>query len=166
MSMSIPPPRRRAKVFYAGRSYVAGDSVGYLLHQVVTAMRRRIEQAMAAHELTAAQWYPLWKLERDGPCTAQELAREMDSDAGATTRLVDRLVAKGLIERERLHVDRRRVMLRLTPQGKAVAAHVPGVLAEVNNAFLRDFSRDEWQQLKGLLRRMLDQAAAPAGSRR
>jgi len=146
---------RRASAFYAGASYVAGDSVGYLLNQVVISMRRQIEQAMTAHDLTAAQWYPLWKLQRDGSCTSQELARDMDSDAGATTRLVDRLAAKGLVERLRSDTDRRVVRLSLTPAGRAVAAHIPQVLADVNNAYLRGFSRDEWQLLKELLRRML-----------
>ncbi|MCU0921301.1 MAG: MarR family transcriptional regulator [Burkholderiaceae bacterium] len=147
---------RRTTSFYAGASYVAGDSVGYLLNQVVISMRRQIEQAMTAHDLTAAQWYPLWKLKRDGPGTAQELARDMDIDAGAMTRLIDRLAAKGLVERLRSVTDRRVVMLTLTPAGEAVAAHIPQVLAEVNNAYLRGFSRDEWQLLKQLLRRMLD----------
>ena len=135
---------------------MAGDSVGYLLNQVVISMRRQIEQAMTDHDLTAAQWYPLWKLKRDGPGTAQELARDMDIDAGAMTRLIDRLAAKGLVERLRSATDRRVVMLTLTPAGEAVAAHIPKVLAEVNNAYLRGFSRDEWQLLKQLLRRMLD----------
>ena len=152
--LSVSPSRRAAR-FYDGRSYVAGDSVGYLLHQVVTSMRRQIEQAMTAHDLTAAQWYPLWKLQRDGPCSAQDLARDMDSDAGATTRLIDRLVAKGLVQRTRLAADRRVVMLGLSDAGTAVAAQVPQVLAEVNNAYLRGFSRDEWQLLQQLLRRLL-----------
>jgi DNA-binding MarR family transcriptional regulator len=147
---------RRTTAFYAGASYVAGDSVGYLLNQVVISMRRQIEQAMTAHDLTAAQWYPLWKLRRDGPGTAQELARDMDIDAGAMTRLIDRLAAKGLVQRLRSASDRRVVTLMLTPAGEAVAAHIPQVLAEVNNAYLRGFSRDEWQLLKQLLRRMLD----------
>ena len=157
---------RRAKRFYDGASYVAGDSVGYLLNQVMTSMRRQVEQAMAAHELTAAQWYPLWKIERDGPCTAQELARDMDIDAGAMTRLIDRLAAKGLVQRLRCDTDRRRVMLTLTATGEAVAGHVPQVLADVNNVYLRDFSRDEWQQLKDLLRRMLASGPARTGARR
>ena len=147
---------RRTTSFYAGASYVADDSLGYLLNQVVISMRRQIEQAMTAHDLTAAQWYPLWKLKRDGPGTAQELARDMDIDAGAMTRLIDRLAAKGLVERLRSVADRRVVMLTLTPAGEAVAAHIPQVLAEVNNAYLRGFSRDEWQLLTQLLRRMLD----------
>ena len=161
-----PVPRRCASAFYAGHSYVAGDSVGYLLHQLATSMRRRIEQAMAAHDLTAAQWVPLWKLARDGECSAQALAREIDIDAGAATRLVGRLAAKGLVERRRSAADRRIVMLQLTPAGRAVAAHVPQVLAEVNNAYLRGFSRDEWGQLKALLRRMLEQDTMPAGAGR
>ena len=159
-------PRRRPRAFYAGHNYVAGDSVGYLLHQVVTSMRRHIEQAMAAHELTAAQWHPLWKLARDGACSAQELARDVDIDAGAATRLVDRLVAKGLVERLRSAGYRRVVLLQLTPAGQAVAAHIPQVLAEVNNTYLRGFSQDEWQQLKALLLRMLEQDAARTGANR
>ena len=162
-----PPPKpRRAKAFYAGDNYVAADSVGYLLNQVMISMRRQVEQAMTAHDLTAAQWYPLWKLKRDGPGTAQELARDMDIDAGAMTRLIDRLAAKGLLQRLRCDTDRRRVMLTLTAAGEAVAGHVPQVLADVNNAYLRDFSRDEWQQLKELLRRMLANGPARTGARR
>ncbi len=118
---------RRATRFYDGRSYVAGDSVGYLLNQVVISMRRQIEQAMTAHDLSAAQWYPLWKLKRDGPGTAQELARDMDIDAGAMTRLIDRLAAKGLVGRLRSDSDRRVIVLTLTAVGQAVAAHIPQV---------------------------------------
>jgi DNA-binding MarR family transcriptional regulator len=153
----MPPPAklRRRPRFYDGRSYVAADSVGYLLHQLVTSMRRQIELAMTAHDLTAAQWYPLWKIKRDGPTSAQELSRDMDIDAGATTRLIDRLAAKGLVERARSSSDRRVLMLTLTRAGDAVAAQVPLVLAEVNNTYLHGFSRDDWQLLQQLLRRML-----------
>ena len=164
--MATSPKPRRAKAFYAGDNYVAADSVGYLLNQVMISMRRQVEQAMTAHDLTAAQWYPLWKLKRDGPGTAQELARDMDIDAGAMTRLIDRLAAKGLLQRLRCDTDRRRVMLTLTAAGEAVAGHVPQVLADVNNAYLRDFNRDEWQQLKQLLRRMLANGPARTGARR
>ena len=164
--MVSSPKARRAKPLYDGASYVAGDSVGYLLNQVVISMRRQIEQAMTEHDLTASQWFPLWKLRREGPATAQELARDMDIDAGAMTRLIDRLAAKGLLQRLRSDTDRRRVVLTLTAAGEAVADHVPQVLADVNNAYLRDFSRDEWQQLKELLRRMLACGPARAGARR
>ena len=57
---------------------------------------------------------------------------DMDIDAGAMTRLIDRLAAKGLVERLRSSIDRRVVTLTLTPAGEAVAAHIPQVLAEVD----------------------------------
>ena len=154
MSSSVRPPARPR--FYDGRRYVAGDSVGYLLNQVVLSMRRTIEQRMSVHGLTAAQWYPLWRLKLGHAGTARELARDTDIDAGAMTRLIDRLVQKGLVERSRSVTDRRALVLRLTPAGEAVAAEVPKVLAQVNNDYLRGFDSDEWQRLQALLRCMLD----------
>lgn len=152
--------------FYRAGQYDTHDSVGFLMHQVVQSMRRRIEQAMSEHELTAAQWAPVWLLKRDGPRTMQELARELDADTGATTRLVDRLVAKGLIRRTRLPSDRRVVRLSLTPAGETLAANVPEVLARLNNELLRGFDEDEWKTLKALLRRVLANGQALAGSAR
>ena len=92
--------------------------------------------------------------------TAIELAREMDIDAGAITRMVDRLEAKGLIERVRSEADRRVVHLRLSAAGDSVAKKVPFVLAAVNNDFLRGFSEAEWKQLLRLLGRMGENGAA------
>ena len=85
--MSTTPRRPARPRFYDGRHYVAGDSVGYLLNQVVLSMRRTIEQRMAVHGLTAAQWYPLWRLKLGHEGTARDLARDTDIDAGAMTRL-------------------------------------------------------------------------------
>ena len=157
--MSTAAPPRRSRAFYAGASYVPGDSVGYLMNQVVLAMRRRIDQRMAALGLTAAQWYPLWRIRLDGSVSARELAQASGIDAGAMTRLVDRLVAKGLVERVRCNADRRAVRLSLTDAGRAVTAKVPAELAAVNNDFLRGFDMAEWQQLRSLLQRMLANGA-------
>jgi DNA-binding MarR family transcriptional regulator len=166
----VPQPAPQA-TFYDGKHYVVADSVGYLMHLVFGSMRRQVAARLAEHGLTAAQWYPLWKLKRDGPGTAQELARDMDMDAGALTRLIDRLVAKGLVERERSEADRRVVMLSLSAAGEAVAAHVPDVLASVNNDYLRGFSTRDWRSLQRALRQMLANgqslaAAEPRGARR
>jgi DNA-binding MarR family transcriptional regulator len=115
---------------------------------------------MSEHGLTDAQWKPLWMLKTGRATTAIELAREIDVDAGAVTRMVDRLEAKGLVERVRSESDRRVVHLRLTAAGEAVVKKVPFVLASVNNDFLRGFSESEWKQLRRLLERMTANGAA------
>lgn len=148
--------------FYDARNYVVAESVGNLMYQVVLSMRRDIERGMAAHGLTAAQWHPLWMLKLGKATTAQELACQLAVDAGAVTRLLDRLEAKGLVTRERSSSDRRVVRLSLTPQGEATIEQAPAVLAEVNNKHLRGFSRDEWRLLQDLLGRMLANTAEAA----
>ena len=145
----------RCPAFYQGDCYVMAESMGHLLFQLMLSMRREIETRMAEHGLTDAQWKPLLMLKLGRAGTAFELAREMCVDAGAMTRMLDRLESKRLIERVRSETDRRVVHLQLTAEGESVVEHVPHVLAAVNNDFLRGFNKQEWAQLKELLQRML-----------
>jgi DNA-binding MarR family transcriptional regulator len=153
--MTATKTSRRTPCFYVGESYDMGGSMGHLLFQLMNSIRREVEARMAELDLTDAQWKPLWMLKMGRADTAFELAREMNIDAGAVTRMLDRLAAKGLIERVRSETDRRVVHLRLTPEGDAAAEKVPHVLADVNNDFLRGFNKQEWQQMKDCLQRML-----------
>lgn len=168
MASRRAPARPAPANFYDGTRYVAQDSTGHRLFQLMQAMRREIEARLATHELTDAQWKPLWVLRcSGGGSSARELAERVGMDAGAATRLVDRLARKGFVERTRSATDRRMVQLRLTPAGAAVAEHIPQVLAAVHNDFLAGFSKSEWQQLNALLERMRDngrQLAADAES--
>jgi DNA-binding MarR family transcriptional regulator len=91
-----------------------------------------------------------------------ELARECLLDTGAMTRLLDRLEAKGLCRRVRSLADRRVVNIELTDEGRAAAEQVPHILSRVQNEHLAGFSAAEWEQLKGYLRRILDNAQALA----
>ncbi len=149
--------------FYSGADYVPGESVVFLLHQLMLSVRRDLERRLIPHGLTFAQWVPLWRLKTGQARTSQEIACEVDIDPGAMTRLLDRLAAKGLIERTRSATDRRVVNLALTPAGEAVVEFIPQVLADVNNAYLEGFSSDEWNLLRTLLRRMLVNGQAVAG---
>jgi DNA-binding MarR family transcriptional regulator len=148
------------KRFYDGKRYDASRSVGHCLMHLMMLMRREVEARMALHGLTEAQWKPLWMLKKGRAANAIELAREMMVDAGAITRMLDRLEAKGLIERVRSETDRRVVHLKLTEAGEAVVEHVPHVLASVNNDFLRGFSDAEFRQLGTFIERMAANAQA------
>ena len=74
------------------------------------------------------------------------------------TRMIDRLVKKGLIRRVRDEADRRSVRLELTPKGTKLTDELPAVAARALNKLLRGFSRPELDQLKGYLDRMLANA--------
>lgn len=152
----MPPPAQ----FYRPNEYTADESIGYLLHRLLCSLRSETDVRLEPHGLTNAQWQPLFKLQKSQASTVAELAREMQTDPGATTRMVDRLEAKGLCKRVRSCEDRRVVNLELTPDGELAASKVPPALAEVMNAHLAGFSKTEWQALLGYLRRMLANAEA------
>ena len=142
--------------FYDATRLSPEDSVGYLMRKVMSSIRTQADAQLSTHDMTYAQWLPLFKLSlcTTAP-TVAGLARDLETDPAAMTRVLDRLEAKGLVARERSTIDRRVVQIALTPEGQAVAARVPPVLAEVLNGHLSDFTHEEWQQLLHLLRRML-----------
>jgi DNA-binding MarR family transcriptional regulator len=147
-----------AKVFYRPEDYKPEESAAYLMRRILNCASATIDEALEPRGLTHAQWVPLLKLHWGQASTVAELARECTLDAGAMTRLLDRLEAKGLVTRVRSSSDRRVVNLELTPEGRATASQIPEVLCAVQNQMLQPLSVAEWQQLRGLLRRVLDNA--------
>jgi len=149
--------------FYKPESYLAEDSVGHMMRRISTNVGQAVTSRMWEPDgPTFPQWAPLYKLHLGHATTVAELARECQLDTGAMTRLLDRLEAKGLCKRVRSLSDRRVVNIELTDEGRAAARQVPHVLCRVQNECLAGFSRDEWVQLKGLLRRFLDNSQALA----
>jgi len=63
-----------------------------------------------------------WNDDRPDPPTATDVAREMGLDAGYLSRLLRDLVRKRLVKRAPSPTDARQHHLRLTPEGRSVAA--------------------------------------------
>jgi len=146
---------RTPQAFYRPGTYSADESVGFLMKRALGLLLQESDKRLAPHGLTNAQWGPLFKIRKSHATTVAELARQMHMDAGAMTRLLDRLEAKGLCRRVRSTEDRRVVQIELTPEGERIADEVPAVLSEVMNGLLAGFSVQEWESLKGYLRRMI-----------
>ena len=149
-----------APTFYLPETYRPEESVGYLMKRILATVAEEIEREMGPNGLTNAQWIPLFKLYVGSASTVAELARECNLDAGAMTRLLDRLETKNLLKRVRSSEDRRVVNLELTAEGRAAARQIPAVLCRVQNAHMQGFTHAEWQTLTSLLRRILDNALA------
>ncbi|MGJ7543959.1 MarR family winged helix-turn-helix transcriptional regulator [Variovorax sp. LT1R16] len=153
------PPPLAIPAFYSADAYRPEESVGYLMRRIMTAVSQAVEGQMSEPGgPTYPQWIPLHKLHMGTATTVAELARECLLDAGAMTRLLDRLETKGLCRRVRSVADRRVVNIELTDEGRAAAQQVPEILCRVQNQHLAGFSEAEWEQLKSYLRRILDNA--------
>jgi DNA-binding MarR family transcriptional regulator len=147
-------------VHYRGDDYRPNESIGYLLRQLRIHMDRAMDAEMAEHDLTGVQWGPLLMLHFGLASTAAELARVGCVDTGAMTRMLDRLEAKGLLQRTRCPKDRRVVRLELSEEGQRLCRKIPYNLSRVLNGMLRGFTAEELETFKTLARRMLANAEA------
>ncbi len=155
------PAEPQVTAFYKAETYEADESIGYLMRRILTVVSQSVEAQMCEPgSPTYPQWIPLHKLQMGKATTVAELARECQLDTGAMTRLLDRLEAKGLCRRVRSVADRRVVNIELTEEGDLSASQVPHVLSRVQNETLAGFTHAEWEQLKGYLHRILDNAQA------
>ncbi|MBV8468706.1 MAG: MarR family transcriptional regulator [Burkholderiaceae bacterium] len=141
--------------FYSAETYTSDESLGWLMQRLKQSIVHMADQSMCKHDLTHNQWGTMFRLHMLGSVTTASLCREMEVDAGAMSRMLDRLEAKGLIVRERSQDDRRVVMVSLSGAGKQLAAELPGVLSHVFNAHLSGFTYEEWRTLINLMQRML-----------
>lgn len=149
---------------YDSASYQPRKSVGSLLSRVRVAMLAALDEELAADkrlaplELSAAQFIVIASLAGDERKSASDLCKGISYDAGAMTRMLDRLEGKGLIRRNRSPEDRRLVYLELTDEGRAAYPRMRELSLAVANRFLRGFTKAEARQLEGLLGRMLENA--------
>jgi DNA-binding MarR family transcriptional regulator len=83
------------------------------------------------------------------------LLRETLVTSGTMTNRVDRLVARGLVERLPDPRDRRGVLVRLTPEGRASVDTAFEQLLTAERTFLADLPERDRTRLAGLLRTLL-----------
>lgn len=149
---------RRAHYNVSG--FRAGESLGYLIRRLHNLVMPRAEALFDEADLTFSQWVVLMAV-RDGIATrCAELARMMEHDAGATTRLIDQMERRDLIRRRRSTKDRRVVNLEITPAGKAIAKAMIPRIVNFWNDVLEDFSAQEFTQLVALLARLAERIEA------
>ncbi len=101
------------------------DDLLFLLHDVARLLRVDADKRARAHGMTRAQWAILIWLERQPGISQKELAELLEVEPITVARLVDRLEARGMVERRPDPRDRRIWRLHLL-----LPAHQ--VLREIN----------------------------------
>lgn len=140
----------------------SGSTLGLLFRQVRDAMWARMadELAQAGHDLSFSQYVTLKKL-AVGTSSATELARAAELNPGAMTRLIDKLVARGLVARHADPDDRRAVRIDLTDAGRAIWRDIDQCGNRVRERAMAGMDDAQRQQLIRLLEQARDNLAFP-----
>src|SRR6476660_4684567 len=110
-------------------------------------------EAFNAHAIESWEFDVLAALRRAGApyeLSPGRLLRETLVTSGTMTNRVDRLAARGFVERYPDPDDRRGVIVRLTSEGKTAVDGAFEALLDAERAFLADLPHAEQQQLAAL----------------
>ncbi|MFJ9628188.1 MarR family winged helix-turn-helix transcriptional regulator [Streptomyces sp. NPDC101175] len=141
-----PDPARRADPVTLEVVELIGD--------VVARFYEDYEAAAGDHSLTGAQARLLSLLSLE-PLPMRKLAQKLKCEPSNVTGIVDRLEARGLVERRPDPADRRVKLAATTDEGRRVARSLRESLRFAREP-LAGLSDDERSTLRGLLRRMLE----------
>jgi DNA-binding MarR family transcriptional regulator len=128
----------------------------------ITRLARHLDlarrEAFSAHGIESWEFDVLAALRRAGApyeLSPGRLLRETLVTSGTMTNRVDRLAARGFVERSPDPDDRRGVIVRLTPEGKTAVDGAFTALLEAEQALLVDLSPRDQKKLAALLRTLL-----------
>ena len=128
----------------ANQSAQLSDAMLIALRRVMRAVDLHSRRLVQSHGLTGPQSLILREAITTQGLTAGELARRVSLSQATVTDIVKRLEARGLVSRERVSEDRRRVLIAATAAGVALYSAAPPLLQET---FVRRFEAlKDWEQ--------------------
>jgi MarR family 2-MHQ and catechol resistance regulon transcriptional repressor len=142
----------------------SGVHVFLVLWKAARAAQAYAEKSILELEMCGSDFAVLEALLHKGPLPVNEIGKKVMLTSGSITVAVDRLEAKGLVERRAHGTDRRARIVHLTKQGRrlitrAYADHA----ADLERLASASLTRAERETLIGLLKKIGYKAAATLG---
>jgi DNA-binding MarR family transcriptional regulator len=133
------------------------------------AVTEHIQRTLAAADLPPLSWFEvLWAIKRSptGRPRMSELAEWLTLSRGGITKLVDRLVEAGYLERVSCAEDRRSLQAELTAAGAKMLEEMQGVYEGEVERHLRSLTGEEAELITAALQKVTgstcDQASSAA----
>ena len=135
------------------------DTMGMFFEAHGAIVEAASQQMEADHGISGQRFEVLLRLARTSGHRLRmtDLAAQTTLSASGLTRVVDRLVANGLVERTSCPSDRRGSFAALTPAGEAlILAALPGHLDQLTDILEGALSPKEIETFGALIRRLRD----------
>jgi DNA-binding MarR family transcriptional regulator len=146
--------RRLGKEIQQKAAFSGPEEEAFLnLQRTASLLLRAVGHDLEPHRLTPAQYNALRILRGASPAalTCGEIGDRLVSPGPDVTRLLDRLEARGLVERLRDETDRRVVRARITGQGRELLGRIDGTVTAGLRRLLGPLGRSRLRTLSELL---------------
>lgn len=128
---------------------------GQLVLSVARLWRRAADKALDDYGLSHATAMPLVTLSRLGDNVRQGvIADHLGLEGPSLVRVIDLLLAEGLVSRMEDPTDRRAKILSLTESGRQRAAEIEHILGALRTDLLAEFDNAQFQAAEALLTRL------------
>jgi DNA-binding MarR family transcriptional regulator len=136
--------------------------LSFLVRQAWLTMRAAVEDALAEHGLSVAQYATMLVLDEHPGASISDVARAVASTRQSANELVTGMQRAGLVERRPHPQDRRSQEIRLTPSGRERLAAARPVVHAAEMALEGDLGGDTRAEARAWLTRIAE--ARPAVS--
>lgn len=130
-----------------------------VLSRAAAAVERHVRADIGRHGLSPAEFGALEALHHRGPMLVGEVKKKILVSSGGITYVIDRLAAKGLVERRDCPEDRRAAYAALTPEGEALIRRIFPPHAACLDHALSGLDEREREEAIRLLRTLGTEAA-------
>ena len=133
----------------------AQDGLGFWLGSLGSAMKNSLNRRLVPFGITTAQWAIMETCYNGEANSISTLCRVIPVDAAAISRQVDRLVAKGFVQRRRSTRDRRNVRITLTADGRELVPRLAHIVYANNDHFASRLDSMEQAEFVRMLKKIL-----------
>ena len=123
----------------------------YRFCRVAQKVHNRLDELFMAYDTRTEQWAALRTIDENGPLCQKDLADRLGKNQNTVKALVDRLLAQGLIERQRSPEDRRQMVLHVSEGGKVRLEELAPKEEAINGSVTAALSEEECAELLRLL---------------
>ncbi|EJO33333.1 MarR family winged helix-turn-helix transcriptional regulator [Achromobacter marplatensis] len=136
--------------------YLFSDQIGHLLRRVYQRHTALFQQYIPDSQLTAAQFVVLCSVRDNGASSLADLVKATVIDQATVRGVVDRLKQRELVQVDHDPIDRRKVVINLTPIGQELVAQMEPFAKQITESTYGNLNPAERLALDFLLTKMLN----------
>ncbi len=132
------------------------DHIGFWMRLVSNNVSHSFARKLENSGVTVAEWVVLREMYGAGMTSPGTIAEITGHTKGAISKLVSRLLEKGLVSRKESADDRRCQDIKLTQKGAALIPKLAALADENDETFFSVLTKAERQALSGTLKKLAD----------